>query len=448
MALNYPYSFLGPPVGADGFQWGEVMGMRATLLRGVAAGSIAVTMAVVGSGTANASIALGRVVSTNPVNYTPNINEGAVYKMAEVNGTLYAGGGFSTVTAAAGTTPAGTFNRANIVAFNAANGNISTTFAPSFNGEVWAIVSDGTSLYVGGKFSTVNGIARRGLAKLNPITGAVDTAFNANLNNNVDEAALVNGRLIISGTFTKKIQAVSPATGADSGYINAGISGSVDPNAGPVEVYRFAVNPAGTRLVGLGNFTTVGGARHYRAFMLNLDATTSSVSTWKYTPLEQYCQASSIPDYMRDVDFSPDGSYFVFVSTGFVPLAGQIGTALCDATSRFETANLAPTRPTWINYTGGDTLHSVAVTDQAVYVQGHQRWLNNPQGRDSAGPGAVSRPGIGAIDPTTGLALSWNPTKDRGVGGKDLLVTPRGLWVASDTTHIGGETRARIALLP
>jgi hypothetical protein len=172
------------------------------------------------------------------------------------------------------------------------------------------------------------------------------------------------------------------------------------------------------------------------------------VSGWRYTPLQQMCAASSLPDYMRDVDFSPDGSYFVFVSTGFVPLSGQIGIALCDAASRFETANLSPTRPTWINYTGGDTLHSVAVTDLAVYVQGHQRWLNNPQGRDSAGPGAVSRPGIGAINTTTGLALAWNPTKDRGVGGKDLLVTARGLWVGSDTAHIGHETRMRVALLP
>ena len=108
----------------------------------------------------------------------------------------------------------------------------------------------------------------------------------------------------------------------------------------------------------------------------------------------------------------------------------------------------APARPTWINYTGGDTLHSVAVSDKAVYVQGHQRWLDNPQGHDNAGPGAVSRPGIGAIDPTSGKALAWNPTKDRGVGGKDLLVTARGLWVASDTAHIGHETHARIALLP
>ena len=420
------------------------------MLRGIAAGGIAVLLAATAMGTADASPAIGRVVSTNPVNYTPNITNGAAYKSAEANGMLYVGGSFTSVTAAAGTTPTGTFTRNHILAFNAATGSISTSFAPNVNGDVWAIVPSGTSLYIGGSFSSVNGVARRGLAKIDATTGAVDTSFNAALTSgNVTEAALVSGRLIISGTFPKKILAVNPASGANTGYINVAVTGSVASNAGPVEVYRFAVNPAGTKLVGVGNFTTVGGATHYRAFMLDLGSTAASVSAWRYTPLQQMCAASSLPDYMRDVDFSPDGSYFVFVSTGFVPLSGQVGIALCDAASRFETANLSPARPTWINYTGGDTLHSVAVTDQAVYVQGHQRWLNNPQGRDNAGPGAVSRPGIGAIDPTTGLALTnWNPTKDRGVGGKDLLVTSRGLWVASDTAHIGHETHMRIALLP
>ena len=425
------------------------MRVRATVLRGIAAGGIAVVLAATTAGTADASPAIGRVVSTNPVNYTPNITNGAAYKSAEANGLLYVGGSFTSVTAAAGTTPTGTFTRNHILAFNAATGSISTSFAPNVNGAVWAIVPSGTSLYIGGSFSSVNGVARRGLAKVNATTGAVDTSFNAGLTSgNVTEAALVNGRLIISGTFPKKILAVNPTTGANTGYITIAVTGTVASNAGPVEVYRFAVNPAGTKLVGVGNFTTVGGKTHYRAFMLDLGTTAASVSAWNYTPLQQRCAADSLTDYMRDVDFSPDGSYFVFVSTGYVPLSGQIGIALCDAAARFETANLSPTRPTWINYTGGDTLHSVAVTDKAVYVQGHQRWLDNPQGRDNAGPGAVSRPGIGAIDPVGGKALSWNPTKDRGVGGKDLLVTARGLWVASDTAHIGHETRMRIALLP
>jgi hypothetical protein len=396
---------------------------------------------------ASASIALGTVVSANPANFTPNVASGAVYKFVQVGPTMYAGGAFSSVSTPAGVSPGGTFARSNIVAFNASTGVISS-FAPSVNGEVWALASDGTSLWIGGTFTSVNGTARRGVAKLNPATGAVDTAFNANLaSGKVTELALVNGRLLAGGTFPGKLRALNPATGANTGYLNLAITGSVTTNAGPVEVYRFAVNPAGTRLVAVGNFTSVGGQTRYRAFMLTLGAT-ATVNAWYYPPLRNLCAASSLPDYMRDVDFSPDGSWFAFVSTGYVAQAGGVGRDLCDAAARFETNITNPVRPTWINYTGGDTLHSVAATDVAVYVQGHQRWLDNPQGRNAAGPGAVARQGIGAISPSTGLALSWNPGKERGVGGKDLYVTSAGLWVGSDTNRIGGETRRRIALMP
>jgi Domain of unknown function (DUF5122) beta-propeller len=419
---------------------------------GIATAFCAVLVALValvaasGAVGAHASGALGRVVSADPANVTPNINNGAVYKTAEYNGVLYAGGSFTSVSAAAGVRPAGTFARSRIVAFRAASGSI-TSFAPRFNGLVWAITANAGYLYVGGTFSTVNGVARRGLVKLNPATGAVDKRFDAKLTGAVTDAAIVNGRLLVSGAFTKKIQAVSPFTGADAGYLNIAVRGSVARNAGPTQVYRFAVNRAGTRLVGVGNFTTVGGQTRYRAFMLTLGRS-GTVNAWQYVRLRTMCADRSTPDYLRDVDFAPDGSNFVLVSAGFVSLPGQTGLTVCDAAARFETGVAAPRRPTWINYTGGDTLHSVAVTDKAVYVQGHQRWLDNPRGRDSAGPGAVSRPGIGALDPRTGRALAWNPGKDRGVGGRDLLVTARGLWVSSDSDHIGGETRKRVALMP
>ena len=145
------------------------------------------------------------------------------------------------------------------------------------------------------------------------------------------------------------------------------------------------------------------------------------------------------------MDFSPDGTYFVIVANG-----GPTGTnGMCDAAARFETANVSATaEPTWINWTGGDSLYSVAITGPAVYVGGHQRWLDNPLGFDTAGPGAVSRPGIGAIDPVTGRALSWNPTKSRNHGTMVLYATPQGLWVGSDGEEFGHEDHAGIGFAP
>ena len=44
----------------------------------------------------------------------------------------------------------------------------------------------------------------------------------------------------------------------------------------------------------------------------------------------------------------------------------------------------------WVQYSGGDTFTQVKVTGPAIYVGGHFRWMNNPYDSDSAGPGAVA----------------------------------------------------------
>jgi hypothetical protein len=213
-------------------------------------------------------------------------------------------------------------------------------------------------------------------------------------------------------------------------------------------VYRFAVNPQHTRLVAVGDFVTVTGQARARAFMVDLGTHRGTLDPWYYKPLTRRCSSSRWIDYLRDVDFSPDGRWFAVDGSGYVSRKGDLGSTVCDAAARFETDIAHPKSPTWINYTGGDTLQSIAVTDAAVYVQGHNRWLDNPFGRDTCGTGCVSRRGIGAISPTTGMALPWDPTKALRVGGKDLLLTRAGLWVPSDTTTIGGEIHERLALMP
>jgi Domain of unknown function (DUF5122) beta-propeller len=413
----------------------------------LAALAIAVAAPAAGSG----SIPHTAVVSANPANFTPNVEDddvvknSAVHAIAQVGDTIFVGGSIHKVTNSTRTV---THTRSNLLAFSATNGAVRPA-APQFNGIVWALQRSGTSaVYVGGAFTQVNGVAHRALVKLNATTGAVDPTFNPKITSgNVTEIRLVNGRLVVGGSLPGKLLALDPTTGANTGYLSLGITGSIASNAGATRVYRFAVNRALDRLVAIGNFTTVAGQPRRHAFMVRLGSS-ATLSPWHPPALDLPCTPNT-PAYLRDVDFSPDGSYFVVVSAGFVARSSDIGKAICDAAARFETGDESSlAEPTWINYTGGDTLHAVAATGATVYVQGHQRWVDNPFGKDFAGPGAVSRPGIAALDPVSGKALSWNPTKTRGVGGKDFLATSAGLWVGSDGNRFANEFRASIAFCP
>jgi hypothetical protein len=395
---------------------------------------------------AEASLSQPAVVSDNPADTTPHIvlsdTSFDVRAFAQVGRTIYAGGLFNQVQDPARTT---TYARQNFVAFDSETGVISPLVL-SFDGTVGAIeaTADGTALFIGGAFSRVNGLTRRGILKYDLVNDRVDPTFAPTGMRTVHDIKLANGAVIAAGNFTKKLITLDPTTGADTGAINITVAGVVNPDD-ETRVRHIAVSPDGTRLVATGNFTTVNGQSRPRAFMLNLGPT-ATLSTWRSPRFDVNCPAGgSRREWAQGVDFSPDGSYFVIVTTG-----GPNGTTgLCDAAARFDTANVSSTaQPRWINFTGGDTLYSVAATGPAVYVGGHQRWLDNPLGRDSAGPGAVERPGIGAIDPVTGMALPWNPTKSREHGTMVLFATSSGLWVGSDGANFGHEEHAGIGFAP
>ena len=150
---------------------------------------------------------------------------------------------------------------------------------------------------------------------------------------------------------------------------------------------------------------------------------------------------------MRDVEMSPDGSYFVVATTG-----GPTANTLCDVAARWETYAVGTTlTPTWTNNSGGDTLWGVEITQSAVYVGGHNRWMNNPSGADSAGQGSVPRPGLSALDPQSGVPLKWNPGRNpRGEAAYEIYETDAGVWIVSDTDWIGDRRyqRPRIAFFP
>ncbi|MFI6129394.1 hypothetical protein [Micromonospora sp. NPDC051141] len=393
------------------------------------------------------------VVSARPAAWTPHALDGTVYRILQIGDRVYLAGSFTKVRNA-NTTAQLAMPR--LVAFHADTGRIDTTFKPVVNGTVKALAAsaDGRSLYLGGAFTTVNGVAAPRVARIDAATGARVAGFApAALNNQVNDMRLVGNRLLVGGAFQtvggvtrRGLAALNATTGAADASVDLRLDGARVTSSGatsPVKVEALDVSADGGRLVFAGNFSTVSGAARHQLAVADLSATGATLSGWATTRYQPQC-AKTMPAYLRGVDISPDGTWFAVVTTG-----GPFPGTLCDTAARFEFgAATAGKQPTWANYTGGDTLLSVAVTGAAVYVGGHQRWLDNPSGRNSAGPGAVSRPGVGAIHPTTGKALAWNPTKDRGVGTAELYATDRGLWVGSDTVTVAGEYHARVAFFP
>ena len=416
---------------------------------GVLVSALGLTVAL--GPTAQAGVTITSMPVANAVNWTPRVVDDAVvadagvYELRQVGSTMYAGGDFNTVLDAGRTA---SYTRTHLFSFDAATGAVST-WAPALDGQVWAMEpsADGESLFIGGEFRHFDGTRVFKLVKLDLASRTIDTSFVfPNPVRKISDLQMVGGRLVVAGTFDGGIVAVDPETGAVDPYFNATQAAGQEVGY-PTRVYRFSVNPAGTRMVVIGSFTSIGGQARQQAAMLNLGATSASVSAWSSRRWEIDSRSASLQHYTRDVDWSPDGQYFAIVTTG----AGAPNTdSLTDTVSWWLPVDRARQQPVWINYSGGDTFHSVVVTDDAVFVSGHFRWLDNPRGNDFAGPGAVSRQGLGAINPATGSALAWNPRKgiEGGRGGYDLYFTDAGLWIGHFEQRITAENHEGLGLLP
>ncbi|HEX6443849.1 MAG TPA: hypothetical protein VF053_02085 [Streptosporangiales bacterium] len=416
-----------------------------------------------------AGVAQSSLVNAVPGDNTPNIKDGATYAIAKVGGKIIVGGTFTSVVNH-GTSTA--MSRYKILAFDASTGKVDDAFQPALNVASNTVVNalapgpDGHSVYVGGIFSTVNGVNRHNLALIDTDTGAAEPGFTPSApNGSVGALRVVGSRLLIGGTFTSvggvkhdHLASLSATTGDVDDYMGVDLTehhnytGADGEAEAPVGVDDMDVSPDGDTLVVVGNFKKADGLARDQIVRITLGSESATVdpdwATDAYTPR---CSADKFDGYVRGVGFSPDGSYFVVVATG--GSGGLPATEThCDAAARFDTGDSGSSvDPAWTDWTGRDTLLSVAVTGTAVYVGGHERWLNNPDGTDDAGGGAVPRPGIGALDPRTGVPLSWNPGRNpRGVGARALLATGDGLYVGMDTDYIGDHKyfRGKIAYFP
>jgi hypothetical protein len=395
------------------------------------------------------NVAQSSVVSANPADWTPWVNNGRVYALVTIGNTMYVGGTFTQVQEP----NASTYPRQYLFAFDLTTGAISKSFKPELDGEVHTLATDGTNLFVGGTFSTVNGTPQPRLVALDA-SGAIVNGFAASVTagSEVDDLDLAGGLLFVAGAFTgvngssrSGLAAVDPATGALAPGVNVPFTGL--HNNGVSHVAKIDVTPDGSTLVAVGNFTTVGGSAREQMAMLDITNQTATLSSWATSRFVMQC-ASKFDTYIRDIDIDPTGTYVAVATTGAFNGGVNAGT-LCDTVSRWELGRTGSGQnPTWIDYAGGDTTWSVTVTGEAVYAGGHFRWYNNPYRGDHVGPGTIKRRAIAALDPVNGMPLAWDPSRSPGEGVFIMISTPDGLWVGDDTNMIGHEYHPRLAFFP
>jgi hypothetical protein len=383
-----------------------------------------------------------RVVSADPVDDTPHVLDGIVNAIALVGGTVVVGGSFTEVADASRTTA---YARDNVFAYDLATGRVLDDFRPEVQGAVHGLAAgDSGTVYVGGDFAAVGGRRAQALTRLSLSDGSIVPDFSPGIAGGTVSALVRQGtRLYVGGDFTRPRTALAgldAATGAADPRFAVTPGDSLTKR---IKVYSLAVTA--DRLAVDGTFTTLDGQSRPQLGLIDIRGGGGRLAPWRTAAYAPACK-DTFPAYLRGLDFAPDGRYFVVVTTGGPQ---RSGSRLCDSAARFETyAKGTAVKPTWVNKTGGDSLYAVSATGAAVYVGGHQRWLNNPQGYDSAGPGAVPREGIAAIHPATGKPLSWNPGRERGIGVKAFLAYKGGLLVGSDTTRLGREYHARIGMFP
>ena len=124
---------------------------------------------------AASSVSLASLVSADPSDTTPQVNDGAVRAIATVGNIVVLGGTF---TSAHDSTSSMSVPRSRLLAFDKSTGDLVPGFAPEVNSAVEAVVAGpNNSVYVGGGFTKINGTQIPHLARLDVGTGALLASF-------------------------------------------------------------------------------------------------------------------------------------------------------------------------------------------------------------------------------------------------------------------------------
>ena len=426
----------------------------------VAALAVSLSSAATGHASQRARHHAG-VLAAHPLTGTPHFpvktpTTEQVRQLVQCGAVMYAVGKFSVVEQRRRS-----YIRHNAFSFRASPPFTLTSWRPDILGEVNSITFAGDDCrhaYIGGRFDAVGRRRAINIAEVGTTgAGALVRAFGHFANGKVETLVSYRRHILAGGYFTeingssadRYMASLNPRSGRDDRLLRLHISGHyVYPGAAPngTRIFNQQISHSGTLDLVEGDFTSVGGRHRRQIFMLNLASRPrATVTRWSsprfdggngYPPHGYYYNCTGRePFYIRAAAWSPDDRTVYVASTGYRPWNYRSGyplMGLCDMAAAF-TAGQHFAYLKWINYDGCYSLYSVAADARTAYFAGHELWSQSPYGcKDFRhDPHAIFAPGFEGLSPRTGR-LRFDPTRSRGIGADDLILTRAGLWIASD----------------
>jgi hypothetical protein len=341
---------------------------------------------------------------------------GKVRSIVVVGDTVWVGGGFTAVTNGNSTSAIGAAD--GLAAFSRTTGKLATGVAvPNLTGsnvQVWKLATDGLRVWAAGKFS-YNGTSKRNLISFNGLTGGNVTTYNGVP---LSKSVAVRDKVYVGGSQVSawplgggnKLSSFMPLTLRESIGGHQSTAAMRDLWVDGYDVYGACQCSA---VIQGGSTTTVNSLIKFSADDGALDK-----------PF-----ATKVPGQIGEGSFglavAGDGSGIYLAAGG----SDYVAKFNFDGTER------------WHTDTSGSAQTLTLTTDKdQLIVGGHFQWVEVPgvsQCGSNQNPNrnCASRLRLMAVDPGSGVLLSWNP---------GVCCQYNGLWAATadaGSIHIGGSFR-------
>jgi hypothetical protein len=333
-----------------------------------------VPMAAAGTAAADTAPVDPATAATVSADSLPTVQiNGVVWDQVVVGSRVYATGRFTSARPAGSPAGSNETARSNILAYDITTGALITSWAPTLNAQGRSLTAspDGTRIYVGGDFTTVNSVRRNRIAALDATTGALISSFDPNANAKVNDIAISGDTAYLGGAFTVvKGQARNRLAAVD---MNTGALRPWAPNADR-EVKAVVAPQGAAKIVAGGHFESLNGDSTIKG-MGALDPITGATMPW---PVNQI-----IVNWGQDAGiWSLTTNGTSVYGTGMTYLINGVNSGNFEGTF---SANAATGELEWVTGCRGDH-YDVAVVGQVVYDVSHAHDCANSGGLPQTQP--------------------------------------------------------------